>query len=168
MMAVAAGGLFGLAMVFAPRYGLLGKLLRRRRLTLEILSEDVLALLFRSGERAGANVALAGGELRHILASGMLSTQAALIFLRRRRDVERDAAGYRLSEQGRRRAQTLVRSHRLWEQYLAGAGGVAGRHLHENAEQLEHFTDDELRRRLAHETASPSTDPHGAPIPPED
>jgi manganese/zinc/iron transport system permease protein len=124
--------------------------------------------LFRSRERADVNGALGGAELRHLLASGRWSTGAVLLWLRRRNDIERYQSGYRLSAQGRRRAQTLVRSHRLWEQYLAGAGGVGGRHLHENAEQLEHFTNDELRRRLDHETASPSIDPHGAPIPPED
>jgi manganese/zinc/iron transport system permease protein len=55
----------------------------------------------------------------------------------------------------------------LWEQYLVESGGLEGSHLHENAERLEHFTDDELRRRLANETASPRVDPHGKPIPPE-
>jgi Mn-dependent DtxR family transcriptional regulator len=61
----------------------------------------------------------------------------------------------------------LVRSHRLWEQYLVESGGLEGSHLHENAERLEHFTDEQLRDRLAAETASSHVDPHGSPIPPE-
>jgi Mn-dependent DtxR family transcriptional regulator len=40
-------------------------------------------------------------------------------------------------------------------------------HLHEGAEQLEHFTDPELRGELDREMAHPAVDPHGKPIPPE-
>jgi manganese/zinc/iron transport system permease protein len=77
------------------------------------------------------------------------------------------AGGYALTPLGRQRARTLVRSHRLWEQYLVTTGGVAEDRLHENAERLEHFTDEELRHRLVDATANPSVDPHGTPIPPE-
>jgi Mn-dependent DtxR family transcriptional regulator len=91
----------------------------------------------------------------------------ALAWLRLRGEIQRQTSGYGLTERGRRRAHALVRAHRLWEQYLVTAGGLAQNRLHDSAERLEHFTDEELRRRLDHETASPSVDPHGAPIPPE-
>ncbi len=167
MMAVATGLMFGLAVVFAPRYGILMKWARRRRLSLSILAEDVLALLFRDEERRPQAARRAADAVRQSLESGSLRTRAALFSLRRRGDLSRGPNGYSLTEQGRRRAQTLVRSHRLWEQYLVESGGLEGSHLHENAERLEHFTDDELRQRLARETASPEVDPHGKPIPPE-
>ena len=167
MMAVAAGLLFSVAMLFAPRYGVLMKLLRRRRLSLGILAEDVLALLYRVEERCQKNLALGAGGLRKILGSGHFATRVAILGLRRSRDIEPATDGYGLTEQGRRRARTLVRSHRLWEQYLVTAGGLEEHRLHGSAERLEHFTDDELRRRLDDETASPRIDPHGAPIPPE-
>jgi manganese/zinc/iron transport system permease protein len=167
MMAVATGALFVMAALFAPRYGLLFKLARRRRLSFAILREDVLALLYRVEERSGKDLALGSQGFRQILASGPLSTRGALYWLERQRDIEGKAGGYALTAQGRRRAQTLVRSHRLWEQYLVTAGGLAENRLHESAERLEHFTDDELRRRLDDETARPRIDPHGAPIPPE-
>ncbi|REK08953.1 MAG: iron ABC transporter [Planctomycetota bacterium] len=167
MMAVAAGFLFGLAVLLAPRYGLLVKLLRRRLFALRILAEDVLALLYRAEERTPDEPALARSQLRQQLDRGLLARRAAYAWLRRQGDIRRQRDGYALTEQGRRRAQSLVRAHRLWEQYLETAAGLGERHLHENAEQLEHFTNEELRRRLADETASPRTDPHGAPIPPE-
>ena len=167
MMAVAAGLLFTLAVLFAPRYGVLMKGLRRQLLSLSILAEDVLALLFRDEERHATAGPRDGAAIRKSLHTGGLSTRAALLALRRRGELMREPAGYALTEQGRRRAQTIVRSHRLWEQYLVESGVLEGSHLHENAERLEHFTDDELRHRLAAETASSGTDPHGSPIPPE-
>ncbi len=167
MMAVAAGLLFAIAVFFAPRYGVLMKLVRRGLLSLSILAEDVLAMLFRDEERHPQGAVRDGAAVRQSLLSGRWSTRAALFMLRRRGDLILGAVGYSLTEQGRRRAQTLVRSHRLWEQYLVESGGLEGSHLHENAERLEHFTDDELRQQLAAETASPRVDPHGTPIPPE-
>src|SRR5262245_54572048 len=54
MMAVAAGGLFAVAVVLAPRQGIVSQLLRRARLALRIAREDVLARLYRIEERAAA------------------------------------------------------------------------------------------------------------------
>jgi manganese/zinc/iron transport system permease protein len=75
--------------------------------------------------------------------------------------------GYQLTDSGRRLGAELVRSHRLWEQYLVTEGGVAVDRIHGQAEQLEHFTGRELRDRLQQETSAPVVDPHGSPIPPE-
>ncbi|MEX2113869.1 MAG: metal ABC transporter permease [Pirellulales bacterium] len=167
MMAVAAGLLFAMTVFLAPRYGVLMKLVRRGRLSLSILAEDVLALFFRDEERHPQGVVRDSAAVRQMLLSGGLSTRAALLVLRRRGDLTLGSHGYSLTDQGRRRAQALVRSHRLWEQYLVESGGLEGSHLHENAERLEHFTDDQLRQRLAAETTGTTVDPHGTPIPPE-
>jgi manganese/zinc/iron transport system permease protein len=167
MMAVAAGSLFTLAVFFAPRYGVLVKFARRRLLSLGILTEDVLALLYRAEERSREHGGLAVAAMREILESPRLATLAARLWLRRRGEIERFAGGYALTAAGRQRARSLVRSHRLWEQYLVTTGGVAEDRLHDKAERLEHFTDEELRNRLVDATANPAVDPHGTPIPPE-
>ncbi len=167
MMAVAAGACFTVALLFAPRYGVIARWVRRRALSLSILAEDLLAVLFRAEERQTRDFPRDGAGLRDTLQTGATATRAALFWLRRRGDLQLGTAGYDLTDQGRQRARRLIRSHRLWERYLVEAGGVGGTHLHENAEQLEHFTDEALRRQLADETASPNVDPHGRPIPPE-
>lgn len=167
MMAVAAGLLLALAVLFAPRYGLLVKLARRRLLELQVLAEDVLAMLYRAGERSPHSPQLSTAQLAEHVSAGPLARQYIYRWLRRRGDIRQQGSAYALTEQGRHRAQSLVRAHRLWEQYLETAAGLSERHLHENAEQLEHFTDEALRRQLADEMASPRVDPHGAPIPPE-
>jgi Mn-dependent DtxR family transcriptional regulator len=58
-----------------------------------------------------------------------------------------------------------VRSHRLWEHYLASEGHVSVDRLHGQAERLEHFTSRDLRERLHEQSAATETDPHGRPIP---
>ena len=59
----------------------------------------------------------------------------------------------------------MVRSHRLWESYLAKHFNLPLDHLHMPAERMEHYItadmDDELRRQLT----DPSHDPHGKIIP---
>jgi manganese/zinc/iron transport system permease protein len=167
MMAVAAGALFGLSVLFAPRYGLIVKVFRRRALSLQIVAEDVLAWLFRAEERSQAKRTLEGSGVRQLSSSGRFTSMAALAWLRLRGEIQREPAGYGLTDYGRQRAQALVRAHRLWEQYLVTAGGLPEDRLHPSAERLEHFTSDELRRRLDDETESPRVDPHGAPIPSE-
>jgi manganese/zinc/iron transport system permease protein len=167
MMATMTGVLFALALVFAPRQGLVARALRRTFLSLRILAEDILALLYRAEERARPGTIMDRETVRKILGPGVLATRLAFRILHRRQEVSLDARGYQLTQRGRQRAQTLVRSHRLWEHYLSTSAGMGQRHLHEGAEQLEHYTDHELRGELDREMAHPAVDPHGKPIPPE-
>jgi manganese/zinc/iron transport system permease protein len=140
---------------------------RRGVLSLRILAEDVIGLLYRSEERTRVGTMIPRPAIRKALVARPWSTRMVLAWLLRRGDLVHAAAGYGLSEQGRQRAKTLVRSHRLWEQYLVTAVGVDESRLHPTAEQLEHFTDPSLRSELDKEMAHPSVDPHGAPIPSE-
>ncbi|WP_044256424.1 metal ABC transporter permease [Rhodopirellula sp. SWK7] len=71
----------------------------------------------------------------------------------------------KLTAVGRREAETIVRSHRLWEQYLVTKVDVAEERLHAKADRFEHFTDREMQEQLDEQTDSPSIDPHGRPIP---
>jgi manganese/zinc/iron transport system permease protein len=165
-MAVAAGLLFALAALFSPRHGWVVAVVRRRALAWSILTEDVIAYLYRRDEREpGVAVGLAG--LRAELLSGPVSTRVVLALQKLRGNVAQTAEGYRLTPAGRDLAKGLVRSHRLWESYLATEAGVPAERIHLSAERLEHFTDRRLRARLDEETLTPVVDPHGSPIPKE-
>lgn len=72
-----------------------------------------------------------------------------------------------LMERGRSHAMQLVRSHRLWEQYLVTETSAGVDRIHDKAEKLEHFTDRRLRERLDEAMDRPDVDPHGSTIPPE-
>ena len=167
-MAVAAGLIFVVAATLGPRHGILVKLVRRRVMGWGILAEDVIALLYRLEERSDAGQA-SRETLQDMLLADHFSLRLVLAWLRHRGDLarERHDFSYTLTPQGRIVASGLVRSHRLWEQYLVSQVGVPTDRIHDKAEQLEHFTDPKLRERLDAETDQPRIDPHGSIIPDE-
>ena len=79
-----------------------------------------------------------------------------------------DATGLLLTSQGERVALRLVRTHRMWERYLADRTGLPASEWHDEADRVEHTLSvaevDILDARLGH----PSWDPHGDPIPTAD
>jgi hypothetical protein len=162
MMAVVAGGQFALAVLLAPRHGVLSKVLRNWRLALRIAAEDILAGLYRAeeaqtrGERG--TVPALDRTLISRLARWRLGALGEVGLL--------PDGGLTLTEAGRRRAEALVRSHRLWEAYLGENFELPLDHLHEPAERMEHYVGPGLQKELEAELHRPVTDPHGRPIPP--
>ena len=166
MMALSAGMLFFVASLVSPRAGVIVRIVRRQKLALRILSEDLIALLYRMDERS-PNCTVSVEQLcsillcRRRLAAWLMNRHA------RTGHVNQSESGFCLSDVGRRLGAELVRSHRLWEQYLVLEGGVTVDRIHQQAEKLEHFTDRDLRDRLDSVTAAPVLDPHGTRIPSE-
>ena len=159
MMAVAAGGLFAAAVLFAPRHGVLAKSARRVRLALRIAREDVLAVLYRAEEApTRTDLPVPSGPL--------WVRRLAEAQLRRAGAIERRAGGWRLTDAGRAEARELVRTHRLWETFLSTRLALPADHVHAPADRIEHYLDPVLRDRLATELANPTRDPHGRAIPP--
>jgi len=75
--------------------------------------------------------------------------------------------GVSLTPQGRSRAETMVRRHRLWERLLTDVLDYPWDQVHEEACRLEHATSTELEKHLAAYLARPHTCPHGMPLPGE-
>ena len=73
--------------------------------------------------------------------------------------------GFKLTENGKRVALSVVRKHRLWEYFLVEKLGFEWDKVHEIAEELEHISSNELIERLQEFLGSPLFDPHGDPIP---
>ena len=170
MMAVAAGTIFLITLLCSPRQGVLVKLFRRQALSLQIIADDVVAVLFRRGEQEVGDSRFASvteGELLETIFCGRGSLRLVLRWLSRRDEIRREDARIELTEKGRLRAQNLVRSHRLWERYLQDYAGFDPSRVHPQAEKLEHFTDPNLRQQLDSQTDAPQIDPHGRPIPDE-
>lgn len=168
MMAVVAGVQFGLAVVFAPHHGLVSKGLHQLRLALRIMSEDIIGGLFRAEElaqEAGLSSEIPWRTCREILGQGRL-TSLAFAWLRFRELIRpTPRGGILLTDEGRRRAQSLVRSHRLWEAYLQKYFHLPEDHLHAPAARLEHYIGPKLQEKLEEELDAPHTDPHGRQIP---
>ncbi len=166
MMAAMAGCLFVLAVVFAPKSGVLGKLIRHYRLVWGIFGDDILAFLFRKEERLGGHVTTQK-EICDLLRATTWATWIVLCWYRFKGHLERVGDTVRLTDDGRKKAISLVRSHRLWEQYLVEQAGLPSDRIHGQAERLEHYTNRQVREGLERETEFPQTDPHGSPIPSE-
>lgn len=167
MMASVAGLVFLITMLGAPRHGLISRLVHRTLLSLRILREDVLGTLYRHEEKNGPASTLEVSDLRHATTAGPAAMLLTMLGLRRRRQVQRVAAGYALNEAGREEARRLLRSHRLWETYLVDQMQVRADHSHRTAEDLEHVTGPQTRDRLSAAAADARVDPQGKPIPRE-
>jgi DtxR family Mn-dependent transcriptional regulator len=70
-----------------------------------------------------------------------------------------------LTDAGREYALRIIRSHRLWERFLADETDVKETDWHSEAEKKEHALSDEEVELLAAQLGHPRFDPHGDPIP---
>jgi manganese/zinc/iron transport system permease protein len=165
-MAVITGLLFAGALLFAPEQGVVARAFTRRALRDRIQREDLLGQLFRGEEEGGEAARGASADwLGDRLTLNPDELRRAAQGLRRDGLVEVDGAAYRLTGNGREQAQALVRDHRRWERYLHDTVRLPADHVHATSEQLEHVTDEGLRRSLEQATEGSRDDPHGKPIP---
>ena len=166
MMAVVAGLILCICLFFSPRYGIFTRFVRRRLLSFKILTDDIVAFLYRLQERNEERT-VPRRKLRSLLLAERSAFRIAVRWLRWRGYVASERDCLVLTEAGEGVAREVVRSHRLWEQYLASHASIHTDSLHDKAEQFEHFTDRQLRDNLHSATDNPEIDPHGSPIPSE-
>lgn len=174
MMAVASGIFLVIAVIASPKAGVLVRLIEQRTVARKIVGEDILALLYRHSERRMENVNVP--ENRSVLPKRDIAMQLKITLqklssvtsdLVRNGWVSMTQTSVALTDNGHRVAQNLIRSHRLWEQYLSVEVNGSDARLHAQAESLEHFTNSSMRDKLDAETGQSMLDPHGRNIPPE-
>ncbi len=149
-------------LVLWPKRGVYARLSRMADMSERVLLEDAVKHVYtcESLGRDCSLESLAGQlELSTERAAGLLGTLASFEL------VANAPMGPRLTDTGRESALRLVRTHRLWERYLADRTGIPASEWHEEAERKEHTLSevevDQLASRLGH----PAWDPHGDPIP---
>lgn len=84
--------------------------------------------------------------------------QEGLLRLNDRRELE-------LTDEGQRRAVSVMRKHRLVERLLTDVIGLEWGSVHAEACRWEHVVSDEVEERLVTLLDRPERDPHGNPIP---
>lgn len=89
----------------------------------------------------------------------------SLWWLRRGGWIDKIGKKYILTTDGRRKAISIVRLHRLWELYLASELRVSNEKIHLNAEEMEHILTPDIEERLTKLLSNPKLDPHAQPIP---
>lgn len=153
------------AVVFWPGWGVLARLRRVARRSERVLLEDALkhVLTCETIGRDCTTESVAGRlEVSPGRAAALVSRLAALGLVRI------GESGPRLTEDGRESALRLVRTHRLWERYLADRTNVPAGEWHDEAERVEHDLSPEATDALAARLGHPRWDPHGDPIPTAD
>lgn len=79
--------------------------------------------------------------------------------------LERRGRGVVLTPMGQRRAESVVRKHRLAERFLVDVVGLPWARAHAEAGRWEHVISDEVEARFVEILGNPATCPHGNPIP---
>jgi DtxR family Mn-dependent transcriptional regulator len=151
-----------LVVVLWPQKGLVARLSRFRRSEERVLIEDTLKHLYNceyAGRRA-TEESLAGFlGTSHGHAVRLLSRLEELGFLRF------EELEPILTKEGRTYALRVLRTHRLWERYLADRTGVDPSEWHAEADRREHTLTRDEAEGLASRLGHPLYDPHGDPIP---
>jgi DtxR family Mn-dependent transcriptional regulator len=150
------------ALVAWPRHGLGARLLRAARLDERVRLEDALKHAYMCGRRRQAcTVDSLAGHLgvSPARAVRLLSRMSQLGLVRT------GASGITLTERGSESAVRILRTHRLWERYLADRTGLPAGEWHDHAERMEHALTAEQADALDSRLGHPRWDPHGDPIP---
>ncbi len=158
-IAVAAGVLFLIAWIFSPRYGLIALVVNRFIVKVKILREDVLGVLWRLEERKQQS--LVQHQLHALLQSNKAMFAVAMFSLKKSGAVQNNDGVVQLTKDGRAKASSIVRTHRLWEVYLDKHFPQDKHQWHHSASRLEHVTTEAMQQELG----TASHDPHGSEVP---
>ncbi len=116
----------------------------------ELEEEDVPVIQARLAERLGHSAPSVSEMVRRLRSEGYVTIEGRSLVL---------------TSKGRRRAESVVRKHRLAERLLTDVIGLPWHKAHVEACRWEHVISDEVEERLVELLDHPSTCPHGNPIP---
>ena len=154
-----------IAVLFWPSKGIYATYKRAKRTTSRVLIEDALKHLYDYEERTVKPTlqSIAG----HLSINGDDTTRLVQK-LQSMGLVESRQDAIQLTTEGRSYALRIIRTHRLWERYLADETSVKETDWHLEAEEKEHNISVEEAEILAAQMGNPVFDPHGDPIPTKD
>lgn len=151
-----------LALLLWLKTGLVTRLYRLSRFGQRVRLEDALKHVFMCQQSGQTS------SLQSLAGQLEVSTGQAASFLSRLAEmglVQMEGDGLKLTQEGATTAVRIVRTHRLWERYLADRTGVPPVEWHDEAERMEHSLSAEQANQLEARLGHPTWDPHGDPIP---
>ncbi|QXD24945.1 metal ABC transporter permease [Opitutia bacterium ISCC 51] len=174
-MIVSASTLFGLALLFGPRYGIVPRWVRQLNRNNRIQIENTLKAVYQIREKADFKedgVSLQQlGEQRNLPLSEVKKEAKRLIRERYATLASSDDDTLNQNQMiyftpsGWENACRIVRNHRLWELYLTKSAHYQPDHVHDDAEEIEHVLGENIVRELERLLDFPTLDPHGKRIP---
>ncbi len=151
-----------LSLFFAPKSGILARIIRMALFRQRIAREHLLKALWRKGR----NSLISQEEAAEMLSQSLLIRWFCLLWLSWEGLLTKEAGGlYCLTDKGWARACRIVRLHRLWEVYLVDYLSQGVDKVHRSAEELEHVMSAELETELEKLLGDLRFDPHSQPIP---
>lgn len=148
--------------IFYPTKGIIAHRKLNKSNKQRILIEDALKHLYNC-EYNGINC-----TLNSIAGNLSISADSAARVVKQLEEyqlIESQERGISLTPEGRSYALRVIRTHRLWEKYLADETSVGEEDWHIFAEEIEHKISPEQADALAAQIGNPVFDPHGDPIP---
>jgi manganese/zinc/iron transport system permease protein len=135
------------SLLFAPKRGFCFRMGRVASYHVRCLEENILKGIWKRGSFTGPF---------------SLRTRYALWKLKKGGWINQNL---QLTADGKQKAASIVRLHRLWELYLTQSLGVQIEQVHKTAEEMEHILTSDMEERLTSLLANPKHDPHQQPIP---
>ncbi|MBZ0198727.1 MAG: FeoA domain-containing protein [Ignavibacteriaceae bacterium] len=146
---------------FMPKIGTVAKRKKRKNLNERVYVEDALKQLYDCEDK-GINC-----TQQSIAENLNISHDVAAKVAEKINSMGLAVNGdyLQLTPEGRSYALRVIRTHRLWERYLADKTSFPEHEWHINAELKEHDISSEEAEALAAKLGNPVYDPHGDPIP---
>jgi len=151
----ACGCVFAAGLIFAPKRGILPRMVRRWRAARAIDRQHVLRAIYECAEMRGdfetpipfteilARRRWSSARLRRLIGRALRANQ-----IERAARPTADTPSFRLTAEGRALAMRIVRSHRLWEHFLTTRADIAPSHVDRAADAIEHVLSGELIAEL--------------------
>jgi DtxR family Mn-dependent transcriptional regulator len=117
---------------------------------LELDEDGVEVIQARLAERLGHSAPTVSETVRRLKEEGYVTV---------------DGRKVGLTEVGRKKAESVIRKHRLAERLLVDVIGLPWEKSHDEATRWEHVISDEVEEKLTLLLGNPATCPHGNPIP---
>jgi manganese/zinc/iron transport system permease protein len=151
---------------FAPRRGVVSRVMRQSSIRKTINDENILKAFYQLGEELrDFMVQRHPDEILKKRKMGYARLKKILDRLKAEGYLKNANGSWELTEEGRVKAQRVVKIHRLWELYLTTRLNIAPDHVHDDADTIEHLLTPELEAQLERELHYPKVDPHKSEIP---
>lgn len=150
----------------APKRGVISRFVKQKTIRKTINDENVLKALYQLGEE-NKNFFIQR-SVDEIIRRRKFERENLIVVLKRLHNqgyLEQTRNLWSLTEEGKDRAQRVVKIHRLWELYLTTHLHIAPDHVHDDADTIEHLLTPELEAELERILNYPKIDPHKSEIP---
>lgn len=150
----------------APKRGVISRMVNQNSIRKTINDENILKAFYQLGEEH-KDFMLQRHPDEIIRKRKMTSVSLGKILTRLEDQgyIRKAHQFWELTEEGRLKAQRVVKIHRLWELYLTTKLNIAPDHVHDDADTIEHLLTPELEAELERVLDYPKVDPHKSEIP---